>query len=175
MKICRGYLLGCADLSVGAFFKRPRANTVRPYRVLVKCFVISPLTVHALVNDLLFFDRKEGARTVFFVLPLLFSGEAAGARRFRFFALRAKNADAKSARKLDGGMALPFPHWWRRGGSPACGRSSGAGKQPTGLFSNARPSSPLPLSIRKTKRAIRWMTLFVLVEKRGLEPMTSRM
>ena len=30
-------------LSVGAFCERPRANAVRPYRVLGKYFVISPL------------------------------------------------------------------------------------------------------------------------------------
>ena len=35
-------------LFVGETCGLPRANTVRPYRVLVKGFAISPLTVHAL-------------------------------------------------------------------------------------------------------------------------------
>ena len=35
-------------LSVGAFFERPRANTVRPYRVLGKYFMISPLILRTL-------------------------------------------------------------------------------------------------------------------------------
>jgi len=37
-------------LSVGAFFERPRANTVRPYRGLGKYLVISPLILHALAG-----------------------------------------------------------------------------------------------------------------------------
>ena len=41
-------------LFVGAFFERPRANTVRPYHVSVKDFVISPLIVHALGAAFLF-------------------------------------------------------------------------------------------------------------------------
>jgi len=39
-------------LSVGAFFERPRANTVRPYRGLGKYLVISPLMLHAVRGDL---------------------------------------------------------------------------------------------------------------------------
>ena len=35
-------------LFVGETCGLPRANTVRPYRVLVKGFAISPLTLHAL-------------------------------------------------------------------------------------------------------------------------------
>ena len=38
-------------LSVGAFFELLRANAVRPYRVLDKYFVISPLSLHTLVQD----------------------------------------------------------------------------------------------------------------------------
>ena len=41
-------------LSVGAFFERPRANTVRPYRVLGKYFMISPLILHTLGAAFLF-------------------------------------------------------------------------------------------------------------------------
>ena len=44
-------------LSVGAFFELLRANAVRPYRVLDKYFVISPLRVHA-VRLLLFSHSK---------------------------------------------------------------------------------------------------------------------
>ena len=39
-------------LFVGETCGLPRANTVRPYRVLVKGFAISPLTVHALARNL---------------------------------------------------------------------------------------------------------------------------
>ena len=45
-------------LSVGAFFERPRANTVRPYRVLGKYFVISPLILHAIRGVFLFYSKK---------------------------------------------------------------------------------------------------------------------
>ena len=47
------FLLGNFS-SVGAFFERPRANTVRPYHVLVKDFAISPLILHSVVLALFY-------------------------------------------------------------------------------------------------------------------------
>ena len=49
LEICRGYLFvySGAFLSVGETCGLPRANIVRPYRVLVKDFAISPLILHA--------------------------------------------------------------------------------------------------------------------------------
>ena len=49
LRICRGYLFvySGAFLSVGETCGLPRANTVRPYHVLVKDFAISPLILHA--------------------------------------------------------------------------------------------------------------------------------
>ena len=41
-------------LSVGETCGLPRANAVRPYRVLVKDFAISPLILHALRSALCF-------------------------------------------------------------------------------------------------------------------------
>jgi len=50
LKICRGFSLFTAELflSVGETCGLPRANAVRPYRVLVKDFAISLLNLHAL-------------------------------------------------------------------------------------------------------------------------------
>ena len=45
---------------VGAFFERPRANTVRPYRVLGIYFVISPLSVHAVKTAFFYCKKKQG-------------------------------------------------------------------------------------------------------------------
>ena len=41
------------------FCERPRANAVRPYRVLVKDFAISPLILHALTHGVIFLTVKD--------------------------------------------------------------------------------------------------------------------
>ena len=62
LRICRGYLFvySGAFLSVGETCGLPRANTVRPYRVLGKYFVISPLILHALERSFFVWRDRMG-------------------------------------------------------------------------------------------------------------------
>ena len=48
----------CIIYPVGAFFERPRANTVRPYRVLG----ISPLKLHALQEALFDIENEKNIK-----------------------------------------------------------------------------------------------------------------
>ena len=65
-------------LSVGAFCERPRANTVRPYRVSVKDFVISPLNLHTLFGEIFF---KSIDKVFFYGIIILFPSESGGKKR----------------------------------------------------------------------------------------------
>ncbi len=60
--------------------------------------------------------------------------------------------------------------WCEKRDLPACGRSGGAGKQSTGLFSYTRPLSPVHISKIKSRHWDKPNNDFFWCEKRDLNP-----